>query len=224
MRQSLAMAMAIVDFYNYHGDEGDLCAICSKVLLKRKKGRYVVRITQELNDLTCVCHDTCYTMLKNLIGQQFIYNCSRCTKEMVHGNAHEFMPARVYYDNSHDDEIACRDCVLADIGMEHEDIAYDCSCHLMRCCKRMLADGMIDDGHASKKIRTMEARTAVIGRSCRSDAGKYTMSDRWKHLSNYEGYLIGTYKKHMMDRCIKELMEKVWHPTNFSKWKHLLTD
>lgn len=216
-----------VDFFNYHGHVGEECAHCSDPLQPRKRGRYAVTLRDYDNDTLLVFHDRCYNKLKPIIYKFLQFSCSRCSCDIDVNDTSTYQMSRIYYDNAHDDDMTCTECMLSEIASANEDELNVLSQKIVRGTKRLLDDGIIDDSHAAKKMRCMNEHIAAMSRVRATTHGlaRLQMIDQiFDHASQYETYMLCVHKKHLMDKCMAELMQKVWHPKNYDRWRHLIGD
>jgi hypothetical protein len=138
------------------------------------------------------------------------------------------MFARVAFDDSYDDEVACRACILNEATDGSNDEVFMVNAAITRSAKRMLDSRAFDDSHAYKKMRSMNIKSATMDMTLQATTNVkervQLVSEKHDMIDNYEGFMIGTYKKHTMAACFEELMQTVWHPCNYDRWRHLSHD
>jgi len=217
-----------VDFFNYHDHRGEACTHCNAPLKARKRGRHVVSLNNYESDIQLIFHDHCYDKLKPTIHKFLKFSCSRCSCDIDMQDKSTYLPSRIYYDNAHDDDVTCTSCMLSDLASAIEIEVYELNKQVVRGTKRLLDDGGIDDPPAAKKMKHMNNHAAAM--SCLlattyDHRGRLHMIDQiYEHASHYKTYMLCVHKKHLMDKCMQELMQKVWDPKNFHRWRHLIDD
>jgi len=214
-----------VSYLTYHSLAGELCGLCAEPFQPRKRGRFIVTLENEIEDEAFAAHDKCFSKIKLHMRHEIQASCCCCACDIDVNNPSQYLPARVYFDDSHDDEVACRECILREIAAIEADKQFEINIKIARGCKRLLESDYISDKPALKKMKSMNEYTRDLAHTMRVQSNS-KKRQKWyarleEYYEHYEGFMIAKYKKHMMDACIHEMMQKIWHPSNYERWKHL---
>ena len=216
-----------VSFNTYH-DCNDHCAVCSGPFKPRKRGRHVVTLEDEPLQMYVNLHKHCYKAVKPDILSLIQPTCMNCGAKLVLEQTETYLPARVRFDDAHDDELACTVCILDDVESSNSDDIFEMNCQLARTTKRMLDDGYIQDEPAKKRMRRMNEESHDFRKRLRLSNGyeqrMNILEEQERHMDNYESFMIATYKKHMMDECHKGVIASVFRPSNYKKWLYTIDE
>ena len=214
-----------VSYMTYHSLVGERCGLCAEPFKRRKRGRFIVSLQNEIEEDIFTAHEKCFSKIKQHIRHELHATCWCCACNIDIHDPSQYLPARVYFDDSHDDEVACRECILRETAASEADKQLETNIKIARGFKRMLETEYISDVPALKKMKSMNRNTRDLTRTMRATHNTEQRKEVYEQIEDYyehyEGFMIAKCKKHMMDACIHEMMQKIWHPSNYERWKHL---
>jgi hypothetical protein len=216
------MYVSYADIGIYLGHD---CSMCTTPFKRSRRVRNVVIIENDAEQVICVAHNACFDKIKTQFNDIIIPHCCMCGEHCDMSENTKYSRSRVCFSKAHDDELICNSCMLTEVQTRSQYVPHAVNTAISRGFKRSMEENIIQDQTACKKMKLLQNDIKLLSMEMRAIENMSVKSQLFlkfeQKYDEYDAYMLAKYKKHMMDACIKEMMEKIWHPANYHRWRHL---